>query len=547
MRLALVSFWLILATGCATTDLPPAAPGPATAAIEQDRYHVRIKTHDGIELAATVYQPAIEPGETAPLIVTTHGYAGFRAKRPFSIYGKTMITGEAAIEAWRQGYWVVFYEQRGWGGSGGNVEFMAPDKEVKDVSTVIDWSLEHLPAIRHLPDGKPAIGMIGESYGGGAQTLAAFQDDRLQALVPVATWHDLNALAPHKHQKTAWGAYMFFLGAFSSRFDTGFTLKKPMRSAFSGTVSDDATDLMYERSPAFFCDRGDAPKADALFVQGFRDTVFPLQEALKNQDCWENGGRDARVMAIQGGHILPWPVQKWSGKPFFNTDEEVACGDYQATLVDTVVDWWDEKLKGEAPVVPDTCVTLDYESGLAEHDFPEVSESYPIPKSKVHIPWAGMFDGFMIPADVTGDVLRAMFMSGADRRFLEPNGGFGRPKFIPVYIAHENEVLSGVPRIDLRLDGTASKFSTRVFVGVGVQHANRRRVHVVSEQLTPLPKKGFYDEELPAISTPLAPGDRVGLVVYGYTWQYFFNPSYWWSQARVSGKLDLPVMEVPED
>jgi ABC-2 type transport system ATP-binding protein len=43
---------------------------------------------------------------------------------------------------------------------------------------------------------------------------------------------------------------------------------------------------------------------------------------------------------------------------------------------------------------------------------------------------------------------------------------------------------------------------------------------------------------------PLKAGDRVGLVVYGYTWQYFFNPSYWWSIANVSGQVSLPIQQM---
>ena len=33
--------------------------------------------------------------------------------------------------------------------------------------------------------------MIGESYGGGAQILGSIHDERLAALVPIATWYDL--------------------------------------------------------------------------------------------------------------------------------------------------------------------------------------------------------------------------------------------------------------------------------------------------------------------------------------------------------------------
>lgn len=543
MRLLSVVLAILFLAGCATVDMPPASPGPLVSALEQDYFHVKIPTHDGLELEATVYQPELAPGETAPVIITTHGFGGFRAKRPFSIYGKTMITGEAALAAWRKGYWVVFYDQRGWGDSDGVVHGMDPEFEVKDVSTVIDWTLAHVPAIKRLDDGSPALGMIGESYGGGAQLLATFRDPRLKAMVPIASWYDLRDIAPHNHMKTNWGAALFVLGGISSGFDVGFMMKKPHRSGFGGTLNDEALDILYERSPLAHCERGEAPQGDVLLVNGFRDNLFGVQQAVANQACFQAHGRDARLLAIQGGHILPWPMQKWSGKPYFNTDENISCSGYENTLVDTIVAWWDEKLLNAEAEVPETCITLDYESGLDDPQrFFIEGTQFSVPNSKLHIPFAGMFEWLMIPSDVVGDVFRKGW-PGADTRHLNPNGGFGRPKFIPVYLAHEDEVLSGIPEINLRLDGSASKFSTRVFVGVGVQKAGQRRVHVVSEQLHPLPKKGFYRESLPAISTPLERGDRVGLVVYGYTWQYFTNPSYWWSQARIRGDLTLPIRE----
>lgn len=546
MRVVLAFFVTLFLSACGTTKLTPVQQGPAASPLKEDYFQVRIPTHDGKELAATVYQPKLAPGETAPLVIATHGFGGFRAKRPMSIYGKTMITGEAALEAWKRGYWVVFYEQRGWGDSDDVARMMDPEYEIKDVSTVIDWSLQHLPGVSKV-DGEWAIGMIGESYGGGAQTIASFNEPRLKALVPVATWYDLNAMAPHGHMKTNWGAHLFFLGGISSGFDIGFMVKKPMRSGFSGTLSFDAQELLHERSPAWYCEQGLAPQADALFVHGFRDSIFPMQEAMDNQACFEKGGNDARLLAIQGGHILPWPVQKWSGKPLFNTDDSVHCGEYEDTLVNTIVAWWDEKLRNGESVVPKTCVTLDYESGLPDNRLPEQRETFTVPSSKLTIPLAGMFEWLMIPMDQGFDIGRKIWWPGADRRFLSPNGGFGRPKFIPLYVAHDNEALSGIPEINLNLDGTASKMSTRVFIGVGVQRANTRRVWVASEQLTALPKKGRYQQELPAVSMPLRDGDRVGLVVYGYSWHYFTNPSYWLSNARVRGEASLPIIEVVEE
>lgn len=547
MRVALAVLLAFIIAGCATTKLPPAPPGPAQSSLKEDYFQVKIATHDGKKLAATVYQPALAPGESAPLIIATHGFGGFRAKRPLSIYGKTMLTGEAALAAWKKGYWVVFYDQRGWGGSQGVVELLHPEYEVKDVSTVIDWALQHLPAIHQLDDGSPAIGMIGESFGAGVQTVASFVEPRLKALVPIAGWHDLNAMAPNRHVKTNWGTNILVPAGINSGFDIGFMFKKPLRSGFSGTFSKSASNLLYERSPAYYCDRGIKPQADALFVHGFRDSLFPIQEALDNQSCFSEAGRDARLLAIQGGHILPWPVQSWSGKPLFNTENKISCGQYEGKLTDTIVGWWDEKLRGEERIVPELCLTLGYKTdGLEDEVFPDIKEEFPISTEHIHIPFAGMGEWLNVPLTNLADLFLGMW-PGADLRFLKTQGGNIRPLFIPVHIAGENEVLAGIPEIDLNLVGTASKMSTRVFVGIGVQRAGKARVRVASEQLTPLPHKGRFTQELPAISRPLKVGDRVGLVVYGYTWQHYTNPSFWWSKAKINGSVKLPIIELPTD
>jgi ABC-2 type transport system ATP-binding protein len=545
MRAGLALLAVFLLGGCATTTLPPAPEGPAQQAYEKDYFHVDIPTHDGMNLKATVYQPELAAGETAPVIIATHGFGIHRAERPWSFHGKMMITGKAALKAWRKGYWVVYYDQRGWGDSDGVVHMMDPEFEVRDVSSVIDWTLKHIPAVHKLPDGQPALGMIGESYGGGAQTMAAFQDDRLHALVPIATWHDLNGLAPNGHMRTNWGAHLFSIGSFTSGFDIGFMVKKPFRSGFLGSLDHEAQQIMYQHSPAFYCDQGRYPKADALFVQGFRDTIFPLQDAWKNAECFEAGGNDARVLGIQGGHILPWPVQRYSGKPLFNTDDEVTCGAEAEPkpLDDMILAWWDEKLLGAEGSVPDLCLTLNYESGNLFDQFPEGGETFMLPDSWVHLPLAGMFEWLMVPFDVGGDIFRRALWPGSDFRMKEPVGGFGRPKFMPLYIAHEDERLLGVPEIDVYVDSIASKVKAVPFVGIGVQEAGMRRVKVVSEQLTPLPGKGRYAQELPAVARRLKEGDRVGLVIYGYTWQFFTNPSLWHNKARLRGDVTLPILQ----
>lgn len=533
--------FLLLLSGCATT-MPVVPPGPTQKNLQQDYIHeVDIKTHDGKTLTATVYQPKLEKGETAPLIISIHGFGGFRADRPLSIYGQTMLTGEAALAAWKKGYWVISYDQRGWGDSDGVVHVSEKDYDVQDLSDVIDWALKHLPGIKRMPNGEPAIGTIGESQGAAVQILASMTDSRIQAITPIASYYNLNDMAPNGQIKTAWGLTILTMGGISSGFDIGFMVHDPLLHGLTGNANAAMQNWMYNHSPVASCAQGITPKADALFIQGYRDSLFDMDQAVKNAKCVRKGGHQARIMAVQGGHILPWPIQKWSGKPFFNIGDTLYCGDYQVSMTQAVLDWWNEKLKGEKKKVPEYCINLDYHQGLQPEQFPPLSgEKFRIPRNWVWAPTSGLFEWLMIPTDTVTDWFRDLW-PGADTRFLEPDGGFGRPLFVPVYIAHQDEALIGTPHIDLRVGGVGDPSAMKVFVGVGVQHAGQRRVHVASEHLTPLPGKGVYEQDLPAIAYPLKSGDRVGLVVYGFTSQYFWNSAFWWRPAVVQGKMVLPL------
>ncbi|MDK8465224.1 CocE/NonD family hydrolase [Marinobacter sp. SS13-12] len=144
--------WLLLvfalASGCASID--PLAryqdTGPATV-LPQTSYHTDVVAHDGTVLRATVFQPALEPGVEAPIIIHTHGFGAFRAPHRFSIYGQLVLSGQAAMAAWDSGYWVISYDQRGFGDSEGKVQLMDPDYEVRDFISVLDWADEHLPRV----------------------------------------------------------------------------------------------------------------------------------------------------------------------------------------------------------------------------------------------------------------------------------------------------------------------------------------------------------------------------------------------------------------
>lgn len=185
--------------------------------------------------------------------------------------------------------------------------------------------------------------------------------------------------------------------------------------------------------------------------------------------------------------------------------------------------------------------------GADQENFPDpatiedTATRYTLPSSRVTIPMAGAFEWFMAPVDNGTDLFRGLW-PGADLRDMKPAGGIGRPKFVPLYIVHrDDEWLFGTPRVDVRVAGTSAGNEMPVFVALGVQHANKRRVHLAGKPLTALPTKGIHDVELPVVSQTLKAGDRVGLVIYGFSNMAPLQSGFWARTASLKGDVWLPL------
>jgi ABC-2 type transport system ATP-binding protein len=352
---AVFLFTILLGACQSSKHLNNAKNTPDYERIDKTHYTIQIHAHDGTKLKATVFQPELVPGEEAPLVIQTHGFGGFRMSGERSLWGKFVITGQAALEAWDQGYWVISYDQRGFGGSGGDVQMMHPDYEVQDLGAVIDWAYEHLPRLKLDDVGDPRVGVIGENYAAGLQVLASIFDHRIDAIVPVTSWYNLaDAMAPNGLNKTAWGGVAGYMGTMSSGFDMGIMLKPEVRKSMGSKLADETKAFLAERSPQTYCEREEFPQADALLIQGFRDTMFSINHAVQNKLCIEQGGNEAKLIGVQDGNLLP--SQKLFGFPFFHIDEKVNCGEHKFKTTDMIVRWFNEKLKdvrGAANKIPE--------------------------------------------------------------------------------------------------------------------------------------------------------------------------------------------------
>ncbi|WP_422772085.1 alpha/beta fold hydrolase [Plantactinospora sp. WMMC1484] len=133
-----------------------------------------------VDLDSTFYLPdGASAARQVPAVLLAHGFGGT----------KRSVRADAEDLA-ELGYAVLTYTARGFGRSGGQIHLDNPDYEVRDAARLLDW-LAQRPEIRRDADGDPRVGVVGGSYGGALALLLAAQDQRVDAIVPMITWHDL--------------------------------------------------------------------------------------------------------------------------------------------------------------------------------------------------------------------------------------------------------------------------------------------------------------------------------------------------------------------
>ena len=513
---------------------------------KQTYYQVEITSHDGTPLRATVYQPALPLNQTAPLIIHAHGFGAFRVSDPYSLYAKIAYTGEAALKAWKSGYWMISYDQRGFGSSGGKISMMDPKKEVKDVSSIIDWAINNIPNLKKDSgvNGKDySIGMIGESYGGGAQLLASVMDERIDAIIPVTTWYDFTMAINKGATKTLWPAVLYYGGELGSAFDINEETAIAFSSALSNEITDDVIQQWQERSLSYYCDQQRYPQADALLIQAFSDSILSVNHALKAMECFEKSGKDARAILIQDGHNIPI-VDGYTRFPFFSIDESIHCGAQEFNLINTALSWWDEKLKG----IPNTknelskyCVSLDYDSGIALTEVNPDYRTFNFKEQEVLSGLSGLAELFMQPIDNFIDLFQFTDSEQIEINLLK-TGGTLRPLFIPFEQATQQRIVFGTPKAKLSVSYDEDKSIPLLYVGLGKRKAGESSIELVNRQISSLTGNNVNNIELPTISTRLEKGDTLGLLVYGYHAHYMFRSPFWPTTARIEGSIDVPFL-----
>lgn len=513
--------------GCATRSALP--PMSEDGALEARRWQVEIAAHDGTPLALTVWQPSLAEGQDAPLMLHTHGIGLSRMKRSVGLYANVLFTGRTARQLWKDGYWLITWDQRGHGGSGDLIHMLDPKREVRDVSTIIDWAEQNLTRLARR-DGDPRIGMIGESYGGAVQYLASASDPRIDAIVPVATWYDLDmALAPADIPKGGWLRVLYLITDWWNWRQLPAVLREGFAGARDGQVPAPAREFLAGHELQAFCERGEYPGADALMIQGLRDVLFNPAHALAAAGCFERAGQDARLVVTRDGHLLPFHQD--SGQvPGWDLDERLHCFDEPRDTDAVVTAWLDERLRdGPAARVPRVCVS-PHDWGLALDAWPTATTS--IPLASVTLSGDGSRQrGTLSTPSRWFTLLRGD--EAVDDGFDAPVDGRRHPAFIPLHTAERTEVRIGTPRLRLQADSDQP-----VFVALVKRRPGRAGLVRIHEQEKPV--RPGEEVTLPPVAIRLEPGEQLGLTLYSRSRQFSGSRPDLGRGVEYSGRLLLP-------
>ncbi|MET9010524.1 CocE/NonD family hydrolase [Streptomyces olivaceoviridis] len=303
----------LLAAGAAVVVL--AGAGTWTAAVASDDPRAvhrsdQVMAVDGVRLDTSYFTPA--GAGRHPAVLLAHGFGG----------SKDDMRRQAEGLA-RDGYAVLTWSARGFGGSTGKIGLNDPKGEVADVSRLIDW-LARQPQVRLDKPGDPRVGVAGGSYGGAISLLAAGYDHRVDAIAPAITyWNLADALFPNDVFKKLWAGVFVNTGGGCAKFEPALC-RMYERVAESGTPDPAARKLLEERSPSAV---GDRVKVPTLLVQGQTDSLFPLGQADAAEKAIRANGAPVDVDWIAGGHD---------------------GGDMETSRVETRVRaWFDRYLKGD--------------------------------------------------------------------------------------------------------------------------------------------------------------------------------------------------------
>lgn len=222
-----------------------------TLAAPQFIPNLKTASFDGTLLDANLFVPeGPPPAEGYPTVLFTNSWA----------LDKHQYLLQAARLA-GDGYLVLSYSTRGFGGSGGLVDVAGADS-IADVGVLIDWLEANYPLGR--------LGMAGISYGAGVSLLAAAAHPRVDAVAALSGWADVvEGLYPNETVNLVWGTLLTA---------TAFNLAPQVHTIWSnlrnGQDIEGVLDFAAPRSALGFVDQLNANGTAVLLSNNFADYLF---------------------------------------------------------------------------------------------------------------------------------------------------------------------------------------------------------------------------------------------------------------------------------
>jgi ABC-2 type transport system ATP-binding protein len=480
-----------------------------TASAAQGRDFV-VESFDGTRIVGAFF-PAegLKAGERAPTVLSGHGWGGSHSTNASSPSDAAGTIGNGPLR--RAGYNVLTWDARGFGASGGTVSVDGPDFEGRDVSALLDF-VARQPESLNDESRDPRAGMVGSSYGGGIQLVAAGLDNRLDAIVPDIAWHSLvTSLYKDQTFKAGWGDILYGAGVPTSLAPgliapTGLqsgNLDPRITQAFAegtttGTISPASSAYFASRGPGDLVRRITIP---TFLTQGTPDTLFTLQEAITNYAILRESGVQVKMLWHCGGH----------GVCLTN------AGSDDTRIEKAVLAWFARYLKADP-----TAKTGPRFEWVSQDGVWHTAPDYPLPPAKAKLAAQGAGTLAIAPGPGSGGTI---FASPSPDALALP---------IPA-VAAETDVV-GAPKLELTYTGMGSG-STRVFAQLVDTKANL----VAGNQATPIPvildgKPHTISRELEAVALHLSPSSTYALQLVPATTLY--------REQRALGVLNVRNLQV---
>lgn len=336
-------------------------------------FAVTLPGGDSCDIVGDLYLPEGANSEArVPAVMMTNGFGG----------SKDGLAALARMFADR-GYAALAYSGLGFGGSTCPISLNDPERDGAAAAQLVSFlggasGVAFLDAAHTLPapevtvvaldavgrDGveranDPRVGMIGGSYGGAVQLAAASVDQRIDAIAPMNTWNDLAySLFPNSTAQTAgvssatpgamklhWAAG---LGAAGMLTGTGKDadplallgcnrfVNEVCRALLNGVVLGypTAADMtaLHRLSPSSYLGSVTAP---TLLIQGQRDTLFNLNEAIATYETLKAQGTPVSMVWQYGGHTQG---------PADGEIDEAAPDPASQYVLGRITDWLDHHL-----------------------------------------------------------------------------------------------------------------------------------------------------------------------------------------------------------